>query len=637
MAPQSLRIVRRPRDGVEAVHAQSLVAASQPIPNAAKAFKNNMSSSVRNDWQNDAWTMLDAVGELRYYVGWRASSASRVRLIASEIDANTGLPTGGLTEDDDGNLSGEQLRVAEIVRSIAGGPLGQAQLIKRAVEHLTIPGETHIAILFLDPPDPVTGKAALPTWLALSREEWRSSARETKIDLPNGTTHTFAEGVDGMFRVWNPRPRKAKEADSPVRAAMDSLREIVRTTKTIANASKSRLIGNGVVFVPHEMSLPTMGAPVSADKPGIPLAPLQGSPAVQQLQELLFQVAQTAYDDEDSMAALIPMFAGVPGDLIKQVNHLKFDNTVTEVALKTRNEAIGRLAMALDVSPERLMGLGSNSNHWSAWQVADEDVQLHIVPPVETLCSAITDQVFKTVLAREKIDPTKYVLHYDVSALTADPDPAESAKDAFDRGAITAEALVRMLGLADDTVYDFSTPEGWEQWATDKASQDPTLLPILQPLITQLAAIEFPTPQAALPPGQEDQQGDNGDGTDAPDTEDDADQEDSVQASARLNDRESAVVELMVARAMELAGKRMRTRSLPAELRRLPERELVRRLDPVRTEQVPELVRGWDSVLDEPAIQNLGLNAAAVRAAVRKIITQELTRTIDGEVTNGVA
>jgi hypothetical protein len=279
------------------------------------------------------------------------------------------------------------------------------------------------------------------------------------------------------------------------------------------------------------------------------------------------------------------------------------------------------------------MGLGSNSNHWSAWQIADEDVQLHIAPPVETLCNAFTDQVFKTVLAREGIDATKYVIWYDVSALTADPDPAESAKDAFDRGAITAEALVKMLGLADDTVYDFSTPEGWEQWATDKASQDPSLLPMLQPFITAIADYELPTPVAALPPGQDQQdQTDTGDGTEEPDTEDAADEQDSVQASAMLTDSERAVVEVMVARALDLAGKRRRTRSMSAELRALSTRELLRRLDPVRTEQVPELTRGWDDLLEEPAVKNLGLNAAAVRAAVRKIATQELTRTIEGEV-----
>src|SRR5207253_525792 len=99
---------------------------------------------------------------------------------------------------------------------------------------------------------------------------------------------------------------------------------------------------------------------------------------VQQLQDLLFQVAQAAYDDEDSMAALIPMFATVPGDQIAKVNHLKFDNAVTELAIKTRNDAIARLAMSLDVSPERLLGMGSQTNHWSAWQIGDEDVQLHI-------------------------------------------------------------------------------------------------------------------------------------------------------------------------------------------------------------------------------------------------------------------
>lgn len=621
----SLRIVRRSPGTAVATRSRSLTAASQPITDPSRAFKMAMNGSARgDDWQSKAWDMLDQVGELRYYVGWRSSSVARVRLIASEIDPNTGLPTGGLAEDEDGNLSREQQRVMEIVRAIAGGPQGQSQLLRRGTEHLTVPGETYLFIL---------NRPEGFVWQCTTKDEIKSSARETTVELPSGDRHTYnPSNGDSWFRIWNPRPRRAKECDSPVRASLDSLHEIVRTTKTISNASKSRLIGNGVVFVPQEMSLPSMNAPVASNKPGAPVPPLLGSPAVQALQELLFQVAQTAYDDEDSMAALIPMFAGAPGELIKNVHHLKFDNSVTDIAIKTRNDAIARLAMGLDVTPERLLGLGSNSNHWSAWQLADDDVRLHIAPPVETMCQAINDQVLRIVLTSEGIDPTKYMLWYDASALTADPDQTEEAKDAFDRGAITAEALVAMLGLATDAVYDFSTPEGWTQWAQDKASVDPTLLAELQPLIPALANIEFPQPQVALPPGNDpNQQDDTSTEGGPPDTEDDTANEPG-NAAAVLNDIEVALVETLVFRAVELAGKRMRTRSLPDELRALPERELVRRLPPVRIEQIGELVRGWDTVFNEPSIRRLDLNFKGVRAAVERAVRLELARTIDGEV-----
>jgi len=625
-----LRITRRLPGAVApsiASRTRALVAASQPIDDPRKQFRKSIGGGKQSEWQAKAWAAYKEVGELRFYTGWRAASASRVRLIASEIDPDTGVPTGSIDPD---NTEGQ--RVAEIVRSIAGGPLGHAKLIKRVVECLTIPGEVWIVILFVDQPDPANPqKQAPPTWLAVTPDEITAGGKDTTIELPNGEKYTYKDGKDGMFRVWNPAAWRAKEADSPVRATMDSLHEIVRTTKTISNASKSRLIGNGVVFVPQEMSLPTMNVPVASNKPGAPIPPVLQTAAVQQLQDLLFEVAKTAYDDEDSMAALIPMFAGVPGEMIAQVQHLKFDNTITDTAIKTRNDAIMRLAMGLDVSPERLLGMGSQSNHWSAWQIGDDDVRLHILPPVELLCDAITEQVLKKVLAKEGIDPNKYVVWHDASQLTVDPDKTDEARDAFDRGAITAEAMVKYLGLSDDSQYDFSTMDGWAQWARDRVGDDATLLPTLAQLIPELEGMEFQAPsQPELPPGDDTSADDGKSGAQRqqePDTE--TDSEDNGDQAASLTERETTFAEAAIFRALELAGKRRRTRSLPYELRQVPDRELHRHLPAVSPSQVDELVRGWDAVLDDPVIRGLQMDAAKVRAVVRKYVTAELTKVVD--------
>lgn len=577
---------------------RSLVAASQIVDDPVTSFRASVVSS-RNDWQDVAWDMLDAVGELRYYVAWRSSSCSRVRLIASELDQATGLPTGECDND----------RVVEIVKAIAGGTLGQTQLLKRAVEGLTVPGELWIAI--------VTAADGAERWLVLTRDEIKTKGRAVEVLLPTGQWHEIAIGQDTMFRVWNPRPRKAHEADSPVRASLDSLREIVRTTKTISNASKSRLIGNGVVFVPHEMSLPVSNTVTGYESDGMALT---GTPAVQQLQELLFQVAQTAYEDEDSMAALIPMFAAVPGEQVKNVSHLKFDNSVTDIAIKTRNDAISRLAMGLDVSPERLLGLGATSNHWSAWAIGEEDVRLHIIPPVETICSALTEHVLKAVLEREGLDSSRYVVWHDAAALTADPDMTSSATTAFDRGVITADAYREFLGLGD-TGYDFSTMDGWQQWARDRVSVDPTLLKTLAPLIDELADLSPPEP--ALPPVQQ---------IPAPSSPPPVTVDPKQEPQTEERQAASvAVVDLMVGRALELAGKRRRTRSDYDRLRDVPMHETHRYMDAVGEDAVADLIRGWDSALDDAVLNRLGLSYEDLRAAVRRRALAELTRpVVDG-------
>lgn len=563
------------------------------------------------------------VGELRYYVGWRSNSCSRVRLVASELD-EVGLPTGKT----------DNPRVNEIVKAIGGGTqLGAGQLIKRAVECLTIPGETWIAILA--PDDDVE------QWLAFSRDEIKRKGETVTVELPTGEDYELRKGRDVIFRVWNSHPRYAKDADSPVRSCLAALSEIVRTTKTIANASKSRLIGNGIVFVPQEMSLPMASSPYSANKPDGSMSPppmgVTGLPAVQELQDLLFNVAKVAYEDDESFAAMIPIFASVPGEMIGKVNHLKFDNEITDTNIKLRNDAIARLAMGLDVNPERLLGLGSSTNHWSAWQIGDTDVQLHIAPVMETVCQAITDQVFRKVLISEGIDPSGYVVWYDTSQLTADPDKTSVATDAFDRGAINAAAYRQFLNLGDDAGYDLSNLEGWRVWAQDQVSKDPTLfgqlLPLLDDKVQSAVPVIEPAPdsgQNRLPPadpGQNKKADDTNNGK-SPKTADNKPGENQGKRGRKQDVASRAIVEVMVSRALELAGKRRRNRSNVDRLRGLKPQHFHRVMEPVSDADVDELIKGWDDALESDTLALLSMDIDDVRDEVRREVRRQLTAQI---------
>ena len=97
-------------------------------------------------------------------------------------------------------------------------------------------GETWIGILYPPGEDP-DGPGQ---WLAFSRDEIKKKGQQVSVVMPQGGEYELT-GDDTLFRVWIPHPRIAKEADSPVRAAMDDLREIVRTTRKIRNADNSRL------------------------------------------------------------------------------------------------------------------------------------------------------------------------------------------------------------------------------------------------------------------------------------------------------------------------------------------------------------------------------------------------------------
>lgn len=618
MAAPDLRIVRRPRGKSRT---KALVAASAAIDDPAKPFKIPIQFGGRTGWQTEAWNYYDAVGELRYYVSWRSNACSRVRLIASELD-DEGTPTGKCSN----------ARVSDIARSIGGGQLGRSQMIKRAVQGLSVPGDTWIAVLYL-PDSPESG-----TWLAFSRDEIKKKHDKLAVDLPSGEEYELGPD-DTIFPVWEPHPRKAQEADSPVRAAQDALAEIVRTTRKIRNADNSRLIGNGVVFVPQEMSLPMSAGPTPAGQIGTDGQPtagsISGAPAVQELQELIFQVAQASFKDEDSFAAMVPIFASVPGEMIGQIQHMIFGAEITDQAIKTRNDAIARLAMSLDVSPERLLGLGSSTNHWSAWQIGDTDVSMHIAPMMELICLAITERVFRNALAMAGIaKPEDYVLWYDASHLTADPDNSDNATEAFDRGVISAEAYRDFLNLGDSG-YDLlngGIPE-WKRWAVDQIAQDPDqlvkLLPLLDPALQELdfpvmIAVEEGTGGSA---GADDGQStdDTSDGSD-PETEDKGPGYDQGKRG-RPKDAAAgqAIVGLMVSRALELAGKRRRNRANHDRLRGVPLHHAHRVMGPVDDAEIPALIAGWDSSLEEDTLALVGMDLDMVRAEVKRQVRAQLT------------
>jgi hypothetical protein len=593
----------------------ALTAASQVVEPSSKTFKNPISLAGRMGWQTEAWEMLDRVGELRYYVAWRAGSCSKVRLVASEIDED-GRPTGKCRNP----------RVRDIVRAIGGNQLGAAQLIKRSVECLTVPGETFMGIITYE---------GREKWLAFSRDEIRKTADTITVTMPDGRDHVLT-AADSIWRVWNPHPRKASNADSPVCASLDALREITRTTATIADAAKSRLLGAGIVFVPTEMSLPATNAPIAADKPGDPSIALSGAPAVRELEELLYQVARVSYGDDESFARMIPIFASVPGDQVKNINHLRLDTEFTETAIKTRNDAIARLALGLDVSPERLLGIGSSSNHWSAWEVGDNDVQMHIAPVMETVCESLTDRVLYKMLVAEGIDPDKYLIWYDVSNLTADPDNTDDATDAFDPGANTAEPYLEFLNQGD-TGYDL--PNGgileWQRWACDRVSQKPELLPDLLPLLDpKVQELEFPkVPEIGAGPdeGDPDRADDTTEG-EAPDTEDKDPGYDQGKRGRKSDVGKSVIVDpfvsIFVSRALELAGKRRRGqlgRAGADRLRGIKPHEYHRIMDPVRDDEVSALIRGWDDTLEDDVLALIGADREQFADAVRREVRAQLT------------
>ena len=435
-------------------------------------------------WKKQAWAMYDQVGELRKVTQWLAQSLSRVPIYAADV-TDDGTPSTTPTENPTAQT---------IVRDIAGGPAGQAKLLRGMVPGLTIVGEVWVAVIHRTQ----TTGTEVQEWHALSAREISTRAQDVTLKLEDGTDHALDPERDLLVRVHRPHPEASRESDSPVRAALQPLHEIMRTSAAIEGAGKSRLAGNGILALPQEMTMPVQQAPRGAsDAPG--LEPVGGTAEVQvtatDIMRQLQQVMTTAVGDPSSAAALVPIVLKAPGEHLDKIRHITFQSEVTEVNLKTREAALARLARSLDVPPEVMTGLGG-TNHWNAWAIDDDAINNHIAPLMTLICDALTEALLRPLLASAGMDPSKWVVWFDTTPLTQKANRTEDAVAAFDRGAVSVATLRRELGFADTDAPTADTagrtPEQKKaedkQLATELVKGSPALLPLLAHIL------ELPAP-----------------------------------------------------------------------------------------------------------------------------------------------
>jgi hypothetical protein len=204
--------------------------------------------------------------------------------------------------------------------------------------------------------------------------------------------------------------------------------------------------------------------------------------------ETLIDAMTTPIADRGSAAAVVPLVVKIPGEYVDKVKHISFATPFDSNVLALMENAITRLSLGMDIPPEVLTGKGS-SNHWTSWQVAEEAITLHIEPLSETICHALTVGYLAAALEAEGYDPDEAMVWYDTSDLTSRPDKSRGAVEAYDRNELSAEALLRELGLSMDDLP--SEEEKREKILLGVARGAPTLAPIM------LAELGYLAPQVA--------------------------------------------------------------------------------------------------------------------------------------------
>lgn len=370
-------------------------------------------------WQDEVWGYYDALGEFRFAVEWHSNALSRVRLRAARVQPDQDEPE----IVDDG-------RAAELVAELASDVAGRAQLMKQFTQLLDIPGEAWLV------GETVDGRNL---WEVRSTSELRprgGTVEVIDVDQSQGGEMRWRPlaGDYLVGRVWRPHARFRHVADSPTRPARATMRELELVNRKIQAQYLSRLASAGIVIFPEEITFPVREEFQDEIDPFV---------------AEWVETARTAIREPGTASAIIPIPLRVPGEYVDKVRFIDFTQQLDDRIIEKRESAIRRLATQLDLPAEVMLGMGE-VNHWSAWQLDESAIKIHISPMCEMICHGLTAVYLHPRLAAEGEDTAEWVIWYDTSELALRPDRSAGARDAYDRLEISAKAYRRETGFDED-------------------------------------------------------------------------------------------------------------------------------------------------------------------------------------------
>lgn len=552
-------------------------------------------------WQAEAWRHFDICGEMRYVANWVGNAVSRCRIYVAEVDEK--------------GVAGEEVTDASIQalsESMFGGPGGKAEALRSLAINLTVPGEAYICA-------EAVNNASEDIWYVLSTTEVMRQGDAVKVKRSNvygGGVKELKEGKDLLIRVWTPHPRRYDAADSPVRAALPILREIEQLTKYSFAQMDSRLAGAGLLLLPEEVDFPR--------EPGDP-------DDAAGLMAVIGRAMAAALQNREDASALVPVMATVPGEFVDKIKHITFETPLAQQSYEMKEKAVIRLATSLDVPPEVLLGQG-DTNHWSAWQIEESAIKIHIVPVLSRICDALTTAYLAPALKILGKDPEKYVYWYDTTPLTQRPDLLEPSEKLHAEGLISDETRREVAGFTEDDAP--KDDERIRRLITDLVKLNPNLLTdadvkkilgLPDSMFADAGAASQPTAEPSGAPQPIDSTADTGDRSlpAAPQTSTTPAQKQSgqtVQAALMVGS------DMAVRRAMELAGKRLLTRQARVQgtAEGVPAHLLHTRLKVLDREHANRLLDGAFAYVNDMA-EEVGLPSTVLEEGLRTYCVELLT------------
>jgi len=362
-------------------------------------------------WQKKAWEFYDVVPEMRLVVSYRAAALSKVKLQIARV-----TPDGPELITDQ--------RSQSMLETLFGGISNHAASLSRYAQHLTIPGETYTFV--------IKGDDGKDEWLIVPADQVNFNRKTLRFTHPL-TGEDLSYNIEDLynFRLWQPHPHKFWEADSPTRGGISALDKIQAIDASIKTTAMSRLVGAGILPMPLEMNLPA------------PTADQEGMSPEDAFQQTMHKGVSQSISDPNSPARHVPYFMWMPAEAMAALRDkpITFWSEFDDQASGLRDTEIRRYATGQPLPTEMVTGVG-DLNHWTGWQLSEEDLKFDIAPLAQTICDALTVRVVQPVMGPD------YIIQADFSDLVSRPDRTPEAIELRAAGVISLNETREAAGYA---------------------------------------------------------------------------------------------------------------------------------------------------------------------------------------------
>lgn len=521
----------------------TLVAHAQAAPPArhssmagsAAIFKHGKKSDPQTDrmviakkWQVEAYRQVNICGEARYAANLFAAIASRAEIGISEPQA---LVRKAVWVKDGAEV--------EALAELAPDVRSRSKLIRDYMLHRTIAGECYLiarerlatdpgyeeppdgwmtwkdylegTMPDLDPLDPEFDpddyimedpNVANPIWEIVAVTELQKVGETWRVRHDN---HNWVDlkSDDPVIRMWNPDPEDRREAWSPFRSLLPTLREIEWLTQHIFTQVRSRLLSAGVWFLPDNLTFP----------PPPPDSIEGGAEAIALLNEaeqfMLSLAASGMYQLDADEVSFPTVVMSDPLGLanIDQDKLIQFWSDIDDKAMLLRADAVRRFALGMDLPAEQTLGSsglavsGSSGsagsvNHWGEWAKQEQTISSHVEPALDDFV-----QVLTIAYLRSAVEGTALVVGYDTATLRLRQDRSKEAIELYDRGLLKREVTLREVGFDPDN--DLMDEDEHRLWILSKIVSGSATPEQLQAAFLLLTKEELPVkPLPELEPGE---------------------------------------------------------------------------------------------------------------------------------------